>query len=98
MNAFQCPFCYCTIPKTKDTFYTSSASFYNSSSHPVGFESDYRLSVDFCKCPYCDNISSILHYDGAKLPQKTIPIYPQSFAKQLFITNTQVGTHIFLHL
>lgn len=82
MNTFQCPFCYCTIPQTNDTHYVSNTSFFNTSVSPCSYDSNYRLMIEFYKCPYCDNISSVVHYNGTKLPQKTIPIYPQSFAKQ----------------
>lgn len=77
MASYVCPFCNHTFKLDESTFYEEWPSF---GCKPINgvryFDTFYRLKVLFYKCPNCEIVSSIVKYNGDKLPQKTIPIYP----------------------
>lgn len=80
MNDFTCPFCDHVFPVNRYYTYTDiGASFINSSQ---AHDKTYSLRVRFYKCPHCGIISSFVDYHGSQLPERTIPIYPISAAKQ----------------
>ncbi len=49
----------------------------------MGYSLDqtYNLTIKMYRCPNCMKITSLANYVGSEMPEKTIPIYPQSLAK-----------------
>lgn len=81
-NNFTCPFCNRIMPLINATFCTQDVSF--KIPHQMGYSSDqtYNLKIRMYRCPNCMKITSFADYVGEEMPERTIPIFPISMAKQ----------------
>lgn len=81
-DSFTCPFCNHTFPLISHTY----CEYENEFKLPVrgGWSVDktYSFKVRMHRCPNCEKITSFADYSGSEMPQKTIPIFPVSIAKQ----------------
>ena len=79
---FTCPFCNHTFPLISHTYY----EYLNDFKLPVKggwlLDKTYSFKVRMHRCPNCEKITSFADYSGSEMPQKTIPIFPVSIAKQ----------------
>ena len=79
MNDFVCSFCNHAFHLNYSTYHEQNIRF------EFGYQendTEYSLKVRLYNCPHCGKISSFIDYTGESLPEKTIPIYPISSAKQ----------------
>lgn len=81
-DSFTCPFCNHTFPLISHTY----CEYVNVFKLPVkgGWSLDdaYSFKIRMYRCPNCEKITSFADYTGSEMPQKTIPIFPVSVAKQ----------------
>lgn len=81
-DSFTCPFCNHVMPVISSTHTEVEAAFQTPVNKGYIVDGDYNLKIQLYKCPNCQKITSIATYAGAKLPQKTMPLFPISTAKQ----------------
>lgn len=81
-NSFTCPFCDHTMPIISSTFTHTGASFRTLVHGAYSCDASYNLEIRMYKCPNCEKITSFADYAGTELPNKTIPLFPVSIAKQ----------------
>lgn len=79
MPSYVCPFCNHTF-KLDGSTYNENAIFFTTKNSKGGctYNFDYQLRALLYKCPNCDAVSSVIQYEGSKLPHKTLPIYPST--------------------
>lgn len=81
-DSFTCPFCNHTIPVVDSTFTQTLVGFPVLTALGYRTENDYSIEIRMYKCPNCKKTASFADYVGSELPEKTIPIFPISNAKQ----------------
>lgn len=82
LDSFTCPFCNHTMPVIDSTYWSTDADFRKFNGMSYQDDDTYNLKIRMYKCPNCEAITSFADYLGSKMPQKTIPLYPLSTAKQ----------------
>ena len=81
-NDFTCPFCSHTFPLISDTYKCYSSSFSVSDSSSWGRTPANSLYLKFYSCPHCNKISVRIDGGTHDLACISIPVYPNSLAKQ----------------
>ncbi len=81
-DSFTCPFCNHTIPVVDSTFTQTVVGFPVLTTFGYSIENDYSIKIRIYKCPNCKKAASFADYAGSELPEKTIPIFPISNARQ----------------
>ena len=82
LDSFTCPFCKHTMPVVSSTYTEMDARYRTQSKQGYLLDTKYSLKIHMYKCPNCQKITSIANYTGTELPQKTVPLFPISTAKQ----------------
>ena len=82
LDSFTCPFCKHTMPVVSSTYTEMDARYRTPSKQGYLLDTKYSLKIHMYKCPNCQKITSIANYTGTELPQKTVPLFPISTAKQ----------------
>lgn len=84
MGTHFCPFCSAAIAISHSTYNSRTSSFGSSTgySNPLnGIDSD-AISLEFYRCPNCQEISIYLYGKGEKTENIFSPVRPNSLAKQ----------------
>lgn len=82
LDSFTCPFCNHTMPVVSSTYTEMDARYKTPGRQGYSLDTKYSLKIHMYKCPNCQKITSIANYAGTELPQKTVPLFPISTAKQ----------------
>lgn len=82
MSGFTCPFCSHTIALDNSTCYQRDIAFNTISYGERISDYKYTVKISLFRCPNCEKVSTYAEYTGKDMPQKIIPIYPISTAKQ----------------
>lgn len=82
MSGFICPFCDHTMSINEFTKNTTDIAFstYLYGRHIV--DDKYNIKIHLYRCPNCEKVTTYAQYIGKDMPEKSIPIYPISTAKQ----------------
>lgn len=82
MPGFVCPFCNHTMSISDSTYSQRDIMFETYSYGQLIRDNKYTIEISLYHCPNCDKVTSNAKYTGKDMPQKTIPIFPISTAKQ----------------
>lgn len=82
MPGFTCPFCNHTMVLNTSTYDKRDISFDNFSRGERILDSKYTVRISLFRCPNCETVTTYAEYTGEDMPNKIIPIYPISTAKQ----------------
>lgn len=86
-ESHKCPFCNNSFFLDTTTFFKSEIAFdlgrqLSNGCYCAVCDTDYSAVAHLFRCPNCQKISTIIKFTGGKLPKKTIPLYPNSLARQ----------------
>lgn len=82
MSGFVCPFCNHTMVLNTSTYDPRNIAFNTISGGDHIVDSKYTVKISLFRCPNCTKVTTYAEYTGGDMPNKIVPIFPISTAKQ----------------